>query len=791
MYTVFNLYILHFFIIYTGFINACVRLLLYPIITYNVFRFATSHRIDPFCLDGACISGIQFSGQTLSIFIVQIFTTLFAYILSWIACAMTLGPYSMSLPLLLSTPLSVCGYYIIRYSSIALFPPFTFSQSEISGLVFPWGLIALSFLCLGQILGIGFYLLTKRNVILSRDIDMFLVPYYDGIFLEQQMILNRQTKKYMEDRTDQTVNGTACSKPRTIFICTTMYQEDPAEMKQLLLSINGIAREYQRDKKLDLSTDKYESHIFFDGALNGTQILKYGLQLLALLEDVFGRKPDNGFKKKTPYGMCLQYQLNEEKLMPFHIHFKDKNLVKPKKRWSQVMYMKYIIEHRVKDNSALNNTYILTTDADIDFTPKSAYLLLDMLQSNPQVGAVCARTHPKGSGPLYWYQVFDYAIGHWFQKPAEHLLGCVLCSPGCFSVFRCQALKEVLETYSSVATNGMEFLMKDMGEDRWLSTLLIKKGWRLEYCAISENKTGCPQTFQQFYAQRRRWIPSTIANLSLLFTDLFAIIRKNDTVSVLFILFQGILVFSTAISPATVILVIASGLQSAFSISDVEVSLVVGFLVFVSILYGVVCLYSSSKAQIQFSKILTFLSVIVMVTVFSGIISHTVNAIFHNPDLTDLVGPNCSKFKGESYIDCEEAVNFLDTLPISHVFKLPVSISILYFGLFAIIFLMAALMHPMEFFCLFYGIWYLLALPSGYLLLLIYSAANLDSQSWGTREGGSEEDKGVLGWTKYLKMVWFWCCIQSRCCRPFSSSESSRDKQSQTDFSCKFIQLCS
>lgn len=28
--------------------------------------------------------------------------------------------------------------------------------------------------------------------------------------------------------------------------------------------------------------------------------------------------------------------------------------------------------------------------------------------------------------------MFDYAIGHWFQKAAEHVLGSVLCCPGCF-----------------------------------------------------------------------------------------------------------------------------------------------------------------------------------------------------------------------------------------------------------------------------------------------------------------------------------------------------------------------
>ena len=62
------------------------------------------------------------------------------------------------------------------------------------------------------------------------------------------------------------------------------------------------------------------------------------------------------------------------------------------------------------------NTYVLTTDADVRFTHESVEALLDLMARDPTVGAVCGRTHPLGVGPIVWYQVFDYAIGHWFQK---------------------------------------------------------------------------------------------------------------------------------------------------------------------------------------------------------------------------------------------------------------------------------------------------------------------------------------------------------------------------------------
>jgi chitin synthase len=71
------------------------------------------------------------------------------------------------------------------------------------------------------------------------------------------------------------------------------------------------------------------------------------------------------------------------------------------------------------------DTYILTTDADIKFDADSVEALLDRLIRDPNVGAVCGRTHPLGHGPLIWYQMFDYAIGHWLQKvllPKKHQL---------------------------------------------------------------------------------------------------------------------------------------------------------------------------------------------------------------------------------------------------------------------------------------------------------------------------------------------------------------------------------
>ena len=69
------------------------------------------------------------------------------------------------------------------------------------------------------------------------------------------------------------------------------------------------------------------------------------------------------------------------------------------------------------------------------------------------------------SGPVVWFQKFEYAIAHWLQKATEHVLGCVLCSPGCFSMFRGSALMDdnIMRKYTILPTEAAHHLMYDQG----------------------------------------------------------------------------------------------------------------------------------------------------------------------------------------------------------------------------------------------------------------------------------------------------------------------------------------
>ena len=62
----------------------------------------------------------------------------------------------------------------------------------------------------------------------------------------------------------------------------------------------------------------------------------------------------------------------------------------------------------------------------------------------------------------------------------------------------------------------------------------------MEYCAASDSFTYAPEGFYEFYNQRRRWTPSTMANIIDLLQSWRDVTKRNEDISVLYIFYQVI-----------------------------------------------------------------------------------------------------------------------------------------------------------------------------------------------------------------------------------------------------------
>ena len=385
-----------------------------------------------------------------------------------------------------------------------------------------------------------------------------------------------------------------------------------------------------------------------------------------------------------------------------------------------------------------------------------------------ELAGACGRIRPLGSGPMIWYQKFEYASGHWFQKAAEHVMGTVQCSPGCFSIFRLSRLNDILATYSSPSEGPMEYLRKDQGEDRWMCTLLIQRGWKLSYCAAAVAYTYAPEDFDTFLEQRRRWLSSTIANMyDLILTGSKVSNTYGDSGLPLFYRIYIALMFALGLlTPGTIVLLVAGGVELALTSSTAA-----GF--FISILlpltyvflvafqdyrkaYGTpklrcgrsaelgqpfneslaVSLIQNERSpeqnlapvfkrqQLIWARILSAIYVFLLLFVFAGLMR---NAVKH----------------------------FLEA---DNIFFL--ALVGLFVGTIAL--------HPRDIMNAHYGIVYFIGIPAGYLVLYMYAvgkllkavrvictapdarpmpmlaSGNMNVMSWGTRSVGSEENKKTL-----------------------------------------------
>jgi chitin synthase len=153
---------------------------------------------------------------------------------------------------------------------------------------------------------------------------------------------------------------------------------------------------------------------------------------------------------------------------------------------------------------------------------------------------------------------------------------------------------------------------------------------------------------------------------------------------------------STILGPGTILLTVASSFRTVFTTLTLAESYTLA--VAPAIFYLVICLKCKANTQVFIGALMSSIYSMIMTMVLVATIAQLTNS--------------------------DE-----------------ISASSFFFVFLIILFFLTGVLHPQEIMNLLYGLLYLVTLPGGYVLLVIYSICNLHVVSWGTREVAVKKSK--------------------------------------------------
>ncbi|GAB1227477.1 hypothetical protein ENUP19_0340G0063 [Entamoeba nuttalli] len=525
--------------------------------------------------------------------------------------------------------------------------------------------------------------LVEQKRYINKTRDVWSIPDVCCISFSNSLLLNRRTDEIIQNEMRGSDEDTF--KTKRIVICATMYHETEAEMTQLIKS-------FKRLDNIPSSKDHIVFCIIFDDSCTVDRLtLYFNLFAEQIIRLLYQERVKMEYKVQWFGAIALGVFKNGTSLT---ILFKDSHLIKKNKRYSQLMLFNYAIKTYGKED-----TFILFTDGDTYFSPSSVRKLCLEISSNPRCGAISGRIYPDGKGVWASFQKFEYATSHWLQKPAEELLGSVLCCPGCFTLLRLEAIyednlrdKRIFDKYSEPPQSSIGILTHNFGEDRWLSYLLIEKGWELKYCSITKSKSYCPTTTQEFFNQRRRWLTSTWANLVMIIKNWMRIKRNNKKISTGFMIYTFLNFISSFTTPPTTLLLI----------------------------YGLLV-----NLEIPYTQVIAL-----ALSVFPVLIFLIIEVVVHY-----LPAPSfeiwCINIISGIY--GIEMLLVIVNLIYSLITIQQISINLIFCGALVIVYVITIVLHC-EFNRIVGGIITIFLIPTTNILLIIYSFMHMSDVSWGTRE---------------------------------------------------------
>ena len=152
-----------------------------------------------------------------------------------------------------------------------------------------------------------------------------------------------------------------------------------------------------------------------------------------------------------------------------------------------------------------------------------------------------------------------------------------------------------------------------------MCTLLIRSGWKVEYVAISDSMTNAPVDLKEFFNQRRRWVPSTMYNTFDVLADWKNLTKNNPAINIPYVIYQMILNVAGLIAPMTMILLTQGSIALLFDIfGGGNVNAVWSLLLALlpPVIFVIICGGKNEELMHKFVEIATYIYCGIMLAVF-------------------------------------------------------------------------------------------------------------------------------------------------------------------------------
>lgn len=170
----------------------------------------------------------------------------------------------------------------------------------------------------------------------------------------------------------------------------------------------------------------------------------------------------------------------------------------------------------------------VTLDSDSEILPHTLRHLVSPLALDSKVGAVAGNVQVLNvkDGVIPKMLDVSFTLSFDFLRRGQSVYGGVLCTPGAMSAYRASVLAPELEAWAEQTFLGRP---ATIGEDRALSNIVLRRGWRVVYQHQAVVLTKVPVAYRGLYRMLLRWARSNVRECLVMTRFLYGNFRSHDT----------------------------------------------------------------------------------------------------------------------------------------------------------------------------------------------------------------------------------------------------------------------